>query len=76
MSPTSNRHIICKQSIELKFDGIDDSYAMHHRIAELFHERLEPALATLFDESVGTDETVTIDTLEIDCGIIGRKNWE
>jgi len=69
-------HIIQKQSIEISFEEMDAGVGVQHRVAELFHERLQPAMDKLFDEMVGSERSAVIEHLEIDCGVLSSKGWE
>ncbi len=71
-----NNHIIQTQSVEIIFDDLDDSMGMQNRIAEVFYEKLQPRIEVLFDELFGENYYASIDKLEIDCGLLNKKNWE
>ncbi|MDQ6764154.1 MAG: contractile injection system tape measure protein [Bacteroidota bacterium] len=49
---------------------------MQNRIAEVFYENLQPRIEVLFDELFGKNYYASIDKLEIDCGLLNKKNWE
>jgi hypothetical protein len=69
-------HIIGKQSINISFDNLDDSFGMQDRIAELFYERIQPQMNELFNDTFGKEEVVFIERQEDDCETIGTNNWE
>jgi hypothetical protein len=69
-------HIIQRQSIEINFEEMEAGVEMQQRIADLFYERLEPAMNKLFDDFVGDERSATIDRLEIDCGNLSAGHWE
>ena len=78
ISPLNKRspHIIQKQSISIGFENPDNALGLQNRIAELFYERVQPRMETLFDEMADENHTIYIETLEIDCGILKGKHWE
>ena|GEM_PF-1549697 len=69
-------HIIGRQSIEIHFDSLDGAFGLQDRIAELYYEKLQPRINTLFDEQFGKGQVVCIERLEVDCEIIAADNWE
>lgn len=71
-----NQHIIQKQTIEINFENLDDSVGLQNHIAEVFYKRLQPRMEVLFDEIFGKNNHASIDKLEIDCGLLHKKNWE
>jgi hypothetical protein len=71
-----NQHIIRNLSLEIDFDSPEDAFGLQNWIAEIFHERLQPALEKLLDEMAGENYLIKLDKLEIDCGKIQEKNWE
>jgi hypothetical protein len=71
-----NLHIIQKQTIEIEFENIDDSFGVQNRVAQVFYEKLQPRMEVLFDEMFGKNQYVSIDKLEIDCGMLNLENWE
>jgi hypothetical protein len=71
-----NSHIIRTQSVEIHFENLDDAIGLQDRVADVFYEKLQPAIEKLFDEIAGENVLVRLDRLEIDCGVISGKNWE
>lgn len=71
-----SRHIIRNLSLEIDFNTPEDAFGLQNRIAELFYDRLQPALEKLLDELAGENYLIKLDRLEIDCGNIPEKNWE
>jgi len=71
-----NLHIIQKQTIEIEFENIDDSFGVQDRVAQVFYETLQPRMEILLDEMFGRDQYASIDKLEIDCGLLSMENWE
>ncbi len=76
MTRTIEPHIIQKQSIEINFEEMDAAVDVQHRIAELFYERVQPAMNVLFDDIIGNDWITTFEMLEIDCGVLSEKHWQ
>ncbi|MBL7740228.1 MAG: hypothetical protein JNK14_13510 [Chitinophagaceae bacterium] len=72
----NNPHIIRSQSIGISFEGVEQAIGIQDRIAELFYERLQPQMETLFNELADKDHLVAIESLEIDAGTLSQKNWE
>jgi hypothetical protein len=73
---SDNLHIIQKQTIEIEFENIDDSFGVQDRVAQVFYENLQPRMEILLDEMFGKDQYASIDKLEIDCGVLSIENWE
>lgn len=71
-----NRHIIRQVSLAIEFDDPDETIGLQDKVADVFYDRLQPALEKLFDEKADDRHKVRLDRLEIDCGNIDRKNWE
>jgi len=71
-----NQHIIQKQTIEIEFENIDDSFGVQDRVAQVFYENLQPRMEILLDEMFGKDQYASIDKLEIDCVVLNIENWE
>lgn len=71
-----NQHIIQKQTIEINFENRVDSAGLPNHIAEVFYEKLQPQMEVLFDELFGKNYHASIGRLEIDCGVLNKKNWE
>lgn len=71
-----NQHIIQKQTIEIEFENLDDSFGVQDRVAQVFYEKLQPRMEILLDEMFGNDQYFSIDKLEIDCGLLNVDNWE
>ncbi len=73
---TQNLHRIRKQTIEISFESSGDSTGLQNQVAEVFYEKLQPRMEVLFDEMFGEKAHASIDRLEIDCGLLSKKNWE
>ena len=71
-----NLHRIRKQTIEISFESSVDSTGLQNQVAEVFYEKLQPGMEVLFDEMFGEKAHASIDRLEIDCGLLSKKNWE
>ncbi|MEO7769089.1 MAG: contractile injection system tape measure protein [Ferruginibacter sp.] len=76
MMVMDNVHIIQVQNIEIDFQQPEDALGLQNQIAEVFYEKLRPQMEVLFDELFGKNYYASIDKLEIDCGILNKKNWE
>ena len=62
--------------IEVGFAGLNDGVGMQDRIAEIFYSRIQPKMNLLFDDIADDKYLLSIDKLEIDCGVLSNKNWE
>jgi len=71
-----NLHKIQQQHVTVQFDGIENTTGIQNEIVELFNEELLPKLELLFDDTGNENYLVSIDSLEIDCGILSAKNWK
>src|SRR4051812_6835991 len=69
-------HIIQRQSIQVEFVNPDNAMGLQNEIAEMFHEKLQLRMEALFDELFGKNYYASIAKLEIDCGLLNKKNWE
>jgi hypothetical protein len=69
-------HIIQDQSIEIEFEDLDAAVGIQNRIAEIFNNRILPKMDLLFTEIAGDDHLISLENLEIDCGVLPNKNWE
>jgi len=69
-------HTIQRQKIEVYFDGLDNGVGMQDRIAEIFYLRIQPKMNLLFDDIADDKHLLSLDKLEIDCGVLSNKNWE
>lgn len=49
---------------------------MQNRLAEVFYEKVQPRLEVLLDELFGENYQVSVDRIEIDCGLLDEKDWE
>lgn len=75
------QHIIKKQIIQLRLNSRQDAFYIQNRMSEHYRHDLMPVMEILFDEAAATDETLYIDSLEIDLGVltekeIGRPTWD
>lgn len=69
-------HIIQKQIIEINFQNHGRTLGLENEVADVFYEKLQPRLEVLLDEIFGNNYKASIDKLEIDCGILNKKNWK
>lgn len=76
MIQPGNQHIIQKQTFEISFENPATAVGLQDRIALLFYEQIKPRMEQLLDEMFGHDQYASIDTLEIDLGLLNDVNWE
>src|ERR1700694_3645304 len=74
------QHIIRKQVIQLEMDKSLDGFDVQHRVSLYYQKEIVPLLERLLNELSIEDETVQLDTVEIDLGIfsindITQPNW-
>ena len=74
-------HIIKKQVINLSLDKRLDAFHIQQLVSNNYWKKIVPLLQQAFDNASNEDETISLDTLEIDLGIINEKeiekgNWE
>ena len=69
-------HIVQRQTIEVSFPGLDDGVGTQDRLAEIFYTRIQPKMNLLFDEIANDRYVLSLDKLEIDCGVLSAKHWE
>src|SRR5437762_14365409 len=69
-------HIIQQQSIEIQFENLSDGSGIQNEIADFFYEHLSPRMEVLFDEFISAKYSITIDHLEIDCGVLNSRYWK
>lgn len=67
------QHIIKKQIILLRLNSRQDAFRIQNRMSEHYRHDLLPVMETIFDESAATDETLYIDSLEVDLGVLTEK---
>jgi len=70
------QHIIYKQSLEVDFRRPGQGKGMQDRLAAVYHQRILPQLANLFDDFSDGPAALTIPALSIDCGELPEANWE
>lgn len=73
---SQSRHIIQKQIIEIDFVNPGESLGLPNEVAEMYYEKLLPQLEVLLDELFGINYQASLDKLEIDCGLLDKKNWK
>ena len=71
-----SQHIIYKQSLEVDFRRPGQGKGMQDRVTAVYHQRILPQLANLFDDFSAESEALTIPVLSIDCGELSEANWE
>ena len=75
------QHIIKKQVINLSLDKKLDAFRIQQLVSNHYYNKIVPLLQQAFDDASFEEETISLDTLEIDLGIINEKeiekgNWE
>lgn len=71
-----NLQMIHQQNIEIQFDDFSDGLAIQNEIRDLFYEKLLPRMQYLFDEIGDKNYTISMDRLEVDCGLLSAKHWK
>jgi hypothetical protein len=74
--PALNRHIIQKQVLKVEMEDPPDAFRFRNRLAEVFNEKILPAIEALFDEIGNDRRLIRIDKLQVDAGMLSAKNWE
>lgn len=69
-------HIIKKQILDLTLDSSVGSFALQSKAGEFFKREILPELNAYCDEIACEDGTIRINRLEIDLGVISKKNFE
>ncbi len=69
-------HIIKKQILDLTLDSSVGSFALQSKAGEFFNREILPKLGACCDEITCNYGTIRIDRLEIDLGVISKKNFE
>ena len=69
-------HVIKKQVLDLKISNSAGAFNMQHLAGNYFNRALLPALEKIFDELCAEDETIQIETLEIDLGVFQINDLE
>ena len=70
------QHVIKKQKIDLSLDKGLDAFRIQQKVSDYYFAKIVPLLQTVFDAASGDDETISIDNLVIDLGIITEKEIE
>ena len=70
------QHIIGKQVIDLRIRNKKDAYRLQQLTSEQYHRNVIAVLQKAFDMVSRKGETISIDRLEIDLGIITEKEIE
>ncbi|MDI3319776.1 contractile injection system tape measure protein [Pinibacter soli] len=69
-------HIILQQKMEIHFEDLTDYIGVQNEIQELFYDRLLPAMEAIFDEAGGNKNSIVIERMEIDCGMLSNNRWK
>jgi len=70
------QHIIKKQIINLSVDKKMDAFDLQQKVSDEYWSRIVPLLQKTFDAASSEEETISLDRLEIDLGIISVKEIE
>nr|MDQ6889765.1 contractile injection system tape measure protein [Bacteroidota bacterium] len=75
------QHIIKKQIINLSLDKKLDAFHIQQLVSNHYWNKIAPLLERAFDAVSNEEETISLDTLELDLGVINVKeiekgNWE
>src|SRR5688572_4969051 len=69
-------HRIRKQVMDLTINGRLDAFRTQHLAGPFYYRQLLPVLEKIFDELSSEDETIQLDKLELDLGIIPVQELE
>ena len=72
----NNNHIIQKQVLEVEMENPADAFQFKNLLSDVYHEKILPQLAVLFDEIATAGKLIRIEKLQIDIGNISSINWE
>jgi hypothetical protein len=70
----SNKHIICRQVLDLKFPRSAPAFEWQHAMSRYHQHHLSGLLEKACNELCGEDETIQLDTVTIDLGMIRLKD--
>lgn len=70
------QHIIKKQIIDLSVDKKQDAFHVQQEVSNYYRNKILPLLEKAFDAASNEDETISVDSLEIDLGVINIKETE
>ena len=70
------KHIIKKQVIDLSLERGLDAFRIQQQVSNYYFDKIVPLLQEAFDSASREDETISIDNLEIDLGIINEREIE
>jgi hypothetical protein len=73
---TTQNHMIKKQVLDLTLDSEVGSFVFQSRVSEVFRNKIVPLIEDYCSQISGDSGTIRIDRLEVDLGVIGRKNFE
>ena len=68
-------HIIRRQLLELTLDGSQPPFNLQNRLRDEYYHTLLPILEEWFDRLAGEEEVLYIDTLVLDLGLFGIKDF-
>lgn len=70
------QHIIKKQIIDLSLDKRLDAFRIQQQVSDYYFAKIVPLLQEAFDTASNDEETIRIDNLVIDLGMITEKEIE
>lgn len=75
------QHLINRQTIHILLSKGADGFQMQQQMSDHYWRDIVPVMATVFDELSNSEETIRIDRLEIDLGVLSEKDinqssWE
>lgn len=73
---TSKPHIIKTQFVDVEFVNTPDALEFNVRLSEVCRDKLLPAIERLFDTRSSGNQIISIDSLQVDAGILEKEDWE
>jgi hypothetical protein len=70
------RHVIKKQIIDLSLDKRLDAFCIQQQVSDYYFAKIVPLLQDAFDKASTDEETISIDSLIIDLGMITEREIE
>ena len=69
-------HVIAKTVFNVTADTSFDGFALQQDLSNLFWHKMSETIDKVFEDLNLKDKTLIINTLELDLGEIGTKNWQ
>lgn len=70
----ANRHLIGKQTFDLRLSAKDDAHEIQHELSRLYWQRVVPTMERLFDRLAGPEDLIQLNKLELDLGMISPQD--